>query len=92
MCDLLENGRVDPFPHFPQVRAAILQSRDFMPGHIVAVKPITIGATFLIQPPKDVNHQAVPRGQGNDVESSSLARWNPGMMRELARSMVKEVF
>ena len=80
------------FRTFHKLEQQTFNQGDFMPGHAVAVKPTTIGATFLIQPPKDVNHQAVPRGQGDDVESSSLARWNPGMMRELARSMVKEVF
>ena len=65
---------------------------DFMPGHAVAVKPTTIGATFQLELPQEANPYAVPRGSAEDLDSSSLARWNPGLMRELARCLVKEMF
>lgn len=54
------------------------------------VKPTTIGGTIEVEVPLHRNQDAVPRSRGKIQDSKDLARWVPGLMKELAKGHPKD--
>ena len=53
------------------------------------VKPTTVGGNVKIEIPEERNLEAKGRSAGKE-DSKKLARWVPGMMRSIARAVIKE--
>ncbi len=56
-----------------------------------AVKPTTWGGSLTIGLPKKRSFEARSRNEGEKLDSKTLARWAPGMMREVAKSLQEKV-
>ncbi len=54
------------------------------------VKPTTMGGNLKLEVPREKNPEAKGRSAGKE-DSKKLARWVPGLMRAVARSLIKHV-
>ena len=54
------------------------------------IKPTTIGGNVEIKVPEERNPEAKGRSQDRVQDSKSLSRWVPGLMKELAKEVVKK--
>ena len=57
----------------------------------VARKPTTLGTNLYLEMPDPSTRGGLARGQGEEMDSKDLARWAPGMMREIAKSLTLTV-
>ena len=57
----------------------------------IARKPTTVATTLDLELPDPRRRGGTARKQGPEVDSKALARWAPGMMRSVAKSLVREV-
>ena len=56
-----------------------------------ARKPTTLGTNLYLEMPDPEIRGGLARGQGEEMDSKDLARWAPGMMRELAKAVTLTV-
>ena len=53
----------------------------------VARKPTALGTNLFLEMPDPEVRGGLARGQGEEMDSKELARWAPGMMREVTKSL-----
>ena len=56
-----------------------------------ARKPTTLGTNLYLEMPDPGVRGGLARGQGEEMDSKDLARWAPGMMREVAKALTMTV-
>ena len=77
------------------VEDAAMASTDRRKGAGVAVKPTTLGTNLVVQLPQEKVEGLGMRGTATVVdfkETKNMARWVPGLMRELAADVLEQIY